>query len=166
MTLNRWFVVLASTATLAACSDAVAPAPDKGQFTARWAGTEWIGEASAAIHSLPGTGETLTVFARRVAPGIGEEQITASIPFTGPGKYYLAPGKAYLQQIVGGDGISGVYTNTIESPGVLEITGYGSDGLIEGELSFEGKFTGTVAGYGAKAKLEGGRFRAVLGFFP
>jgi len=166
MTLNRWFAVLVSTVGLAGCSDAVAPNPDKSQFTARWAGMEWVGEASAGIVSRPGIGETLTVWAHRVAPGIGEEQITASIPFSGPGKYYLVPGKAYLQQIVGGDGISGVYTNTIESPGVLEITGYGSDGLIEGELSFEGKFTGAVPGYGAKAKLEGGRFRAILGFFP
>ena len=95
MTLNRWFVVLASTATLAACSDAVAPAPDKGQFAGRWAGSEWLGAAAVGIDQMPGgSGKTLILLARRNAPGIGEEEIRAEIQYSGRGKYYLIPGKA------------------------------------------------------------------------
>src|SRR3954462_9366291 len=61
MNLTRWFVVLVSTATLAACSDGLAPV-EPNRLTAQWAGKPWVGGSSAGI--LRGTaGDTLYIWA-------------------------------------------------------------------------------------------------------
>lgn len=177
MTLNRWFVVLASTATLAACYDGVAP-PDPNQLTAKWAGSEWVGSAEVGVVQGGTAGDVLYLWANGpisnrtgcLCPTVyrpSDNAITVKVAFKGPGTYLLGPGEAKFQQVVGGDVISATYQTSTAASGILVISDYqGIGNRIEGALSFEAVSNDQYRGFGPKAKLEDGHFLATVKAIP
>ena len=177
MTLNRWFAVLASAAVLTACQDTVAP-PEPNQLTATWAGKDWVGNAVAGIVEGGSAGDTLYVWAAGpidarvlcLCPTVNrpsDNEITVKVPFTGPGTYALGPGAAKFEQVVGGDVISATYRTSTEATGRLVVSAYEGVGYkIEGSLSFDAVSNDQYRGFGARASLEGGRFRATVQQIP
>lgn len=177
MNLNRWSVVLVSTAGLVACTDAVAPSVEN-TMNAKWAGSDWAGSVSVVVASVQG-GEKLYLWAsgpskpaRPKAWWSGPElaiwpnEISIEIPFNGAGTYALTPGSARFQEIVGGDVITATYSIAPQTVGRLVISSYEPGGMIEGVVSFDAVSSNQYRSFGDRASLEDGHFRAKaqLGF--
>jgi hypothetical protein len=147
---------------LGACESPTVPNPEPGMFAGRWDGHIWIGDASAYLAS---NGRLYVYGTRprgRNAWG-ADESLSASVAFSGPGIYGLAADDVYFLELVGGDVVSAEYNGSGEPAGSLRITRFdGPGGIVEGELSFRATTTSQFASYGPTARLDDGKFSAIV----
>jgi hypothetical protein len=147
---------------LGACESTTVPDPERGMFAGRWDGRIWIGDASAYLASdgrLYVNGSS----PRGGKPYGADESLSASVAFTGPGVYALDGADVHFFELVGGDVVSAEYKGSGEPAGLLRITRFdGAGGIVEGELSFSATTTSQYASYGPTARLEDGKFSAIV----
>jgi hypothetical protein len=159
---RRWAPTLLALTLLVACESATVPDPEQGMFAGRWDGHIWIGDASAYLAS----DGRLYVNGTRPRGGNAygaDESLSASVVFRGPGIYGLAADDVYFFELVGGDVVSAEYTGSGEPAGSLRITRFdGPGGIVEGQLSFRATTTSQYGSYGPTARLDDGRFRALV----
>jgi hypothetical protein len=152
---------------LVACEGVTVPNPEQGMFAGRWDGGIWIGDASALLATgTPGGGNVLYVFGSRPRGGSAygaDESLSARVAFAGPGLYALGPNDVYFLELTGGDVVSAQYNGLGPRAGLLRITRFdGPGGVVEGELSFRAATTSRYASYGPTARLDDGKFRAIV----
>jgi len=138
-------------------------------FTGRWAGSPWVGDASAVLVDRETGPDTLYIFGSRPRgqPQNSFETVFLRFVPNGPGTYPLQAGQASLTQLTGGDVVNFVYQTTSSATGSVTLSTYsGPGGLVEGTFAFEAQTTSPSAAYGPQARFEEGQFRAVVRRLP
>ena len=160
-----WSLLLAA---LLSCSESERPTLDL-PFTGQWAGSPWVGDASAVLVDRETGPDTLYIFGSRPRgqPQNSFETVFLRFVPNGPGTYPLQAGQASLMRLLGGDVVSSVYQTTSSATGSVTLSTYsGPGGLVEGTFAFEAQTTSPSAAYGPQARFEEGQFRAVVRRLP
>jgi hypothetical protein len=161
-----WARAILALALLGACESATVPEPEQGMFAGRWDGQIWIGDAGAYLVTGIAGGEVLYIFGNKpwgAGPWGADESLSARIVFTGPGIYALAADDVSFLELTGGDVISAQYNGSGQPAGLLRITRFdGPGGIVEGELRFTAATQSPHASYGRTARLDNGKFRAIV----
>ncbi|MDB4889684.1 MAG: hypothetical protein JWL61_1539 [Gemmatimonadetes bacterium] len=160
---SRFALVALGGLLTMSCRSSTEPVVSDATFLARWQGQEWQGKASATLLRAP-SADTLYLFGNRpVTNSLGsyEEVVRVRVAFHGVGQYPLDSAAVELLEIIGGDGISGSFTGTSSSVGVLDVTAYGGpSGDIQGTVQFDARRARSASS--PIIRFENGRFRATV----
>jgi hypothetical protein len=138
--MKNILVILLTFLTVSCChnkeGETIAPEESGFYIIAKCNNQDWKGDVAIMSKLIP---DTLLIWGSVEAQGIGVDELEMRVKFKGVGSYEMTTGQVSLRNVVGGDGVMGVFELARGESVKLEVTRYDSTSQI-----MEGKFEGIL----------------------